>query len=377
MNGPLQNTLSANAERFARRSDLSTAVERHAPGAAASEPARRAPQPVSTEERTHNVLRPRSFAEIIGQDRAVAMMERVVRAALARSEPLDHVLLVGPSGTGKSTFSHVIAAEMGVDVYEVEAPVSHETLLELRETMNDRDLLRIEEIHQQGIMERRGRGAATQPEVLYAVMEDRTIVSGTGILDFPAITLVGTTTDEGMLPDPFLNRFPLRPRLEPYSGDDIAVMAIWNAERLGLTLTIEAAVRLANAARGVPRQVNNYVRNAAALLGGGTLIDLRIADEVLYDLNGVTEDGLTPDMQGMLTFLYTRARRQMKDGEVRYQASLTTIATALGKSRDSKAIALRVEPYLIEQGLIQVGHGGRSLTDKGAERARELLGEHT
>src|SRR3954447_22458512 len=164
------------------------------------------PSPVNTEDRTSNPLRPSSFAEVIGQERAVAMMQRVVAAAKRRGEPLDHVLLVGPSGTGKSTFSHVIAAELGVNVYEVEAPVSHETLLELREVMANGDLLRIEEIHQQAIMERRGRGAATQPEVLYAVMEDRTLTSGSGVLPFPAITIVGTTTDEGMLPDPFLNR---------------------------------------------------------------------------------------------------------------------------------------------------------------------------
>lgn len=332
------------------------------------------PSPVNTEDRTSNPLRPASFAEVIGQERAVAMMQRVVAAADRRAEPLDHVLLVGPSGTGKSTFSHVIAAELGVNVFEVEAPVSHGTLLELREVMADGDLLRIEEIHQQAIMERRGRGAATQPEVLYAVMEDRTLTSGSGVLPFPAITIVGTTTDEGMLPDPFLNRFPLRPRLAPYDAEDIAVMAVWNAERLGLRITVEAAVRMANAARGVPRQINNYVKNAASLVGTDGVVSLTVAEEVLFDLNGVTEDGLTADMQAMLTFLYTRAKRTLGDGEVRYQASVNTIATGIGKSRDSKAIALRVEPFLIERGFIQVGHGGRTLTDQGVERARELLG---
>lgn len=331
------------------------------------------PSPVNTADRTSNPLRPSSFAEMIGQEKAVGMMERVVAAAQRQSQPLDHVLLVGPSGTGKSTFSHVIAAELGVDVYEVEAPVSHETLLQLREVMGDGDLLRIEEIHQQAIMERRGRGAATQPEVLYAVMEDRTLTSGTGILPFPHITIVGTTTDEGMLPDPFLNRFPLRPRLAAYDVGDIAVMAVWNAEQLGLRITVEAASRMAAAARGVPRQINNYLKNASSLVGADGVVSLAVAEEVLFDLNGVTADGLTPDMQAMLTFLYTRAKRTMGDGEVRYQASVNTIATGIGKSRDSKAIALRVEPYLIEQGLIQVGHGGRTLTDQGVERARELL----
>lgn len=372
----IADALAEGASLAAHRAEFGSAAAQYAvtpPGAA--EAASPAPSPVNTADRTSNPLRPSTFAEVIGQERAVAMMQRVVAAAARRDEPLDHVLLVGPSGTGKSTFSHVIAAELGVDVYEVEAPVSHGTLLQLREVMSDGDLLRIEEIHQQAIMERRGRGAATQPEVLYAVMEDRTLTSGTGILPFPAITIVGTTTDEGMLPDPFLNRFPLRPRLAAYSADDIAVMAVWNAERLGLKITVPAAVRLANASRGVPRQINNYVKNAASLVGPNLTIDIAVADEVLFDLNGVTADGLTPDMQTMLTFLYTRARRTMADGEVRYQASVNTIATGIGKSRDSKAIALRVEPYLIERGFVQVGHGGRTLTDEGVQRARELLGE--
>lgn len=330
------------------------------------------PKPVSTKDRSKNPLRPTTFDEIIGQEKAVNMMDRVVDAAKRRKQPLDHVLLVGASGTGKSTFSHVIANELGVDCYEVEAPVSHDTLLALREVMQDGDILRIEEIHQQAIMERRGRDSSTQPEVLYAVMEDRTLTSGTGVLDYPEITIIGTTTDEGMLPDPFLNRFPLRPRLEPYSVEDIAVMAVWNVEQLGLRITPEAAEMFATAARCVPRQVNNYVRNAASLIEGD-VIDEDTAAEVLYDLNGVTKDGLTPDMQGMLTFLYTRARRENADGEVKYQASVNTIATAIGKSRDSKAIALRVEPFLIEEGYIQVGHGGRTLTDAGVARAQQLL----
>lgn len=363
----------ANATRRAMFESGATPYTVAPPGAAVA--ASPAPAPVNTADRTSNPLRPSSFAEMIGQEKAVGMMERVVAAAQRQSQPLDHVLLVGPSGTGKSTFSHVIAAEMGVDVYEVEAPVSHETLLQLREVMSDGDLLRIEEIHQQAIMERRGRGAATQPEVMYAVMEDRTLTSGSGVLPFPAITIVGTTTDEGMLPDPFLNRFPLRPRLAAYEIGDIAVMAVWNAERLGLRITVEAASRLAGAARGVPRQINNYLKNAASLVGADGVVSLTVADEVLFDLNGVTADGLTADMQAMLTFLYTRAKRTQASGEVRYQASVNTIATGIGKSRDNKAIALRVEPWLIERGFVQVGHGGRTLTDEGVQRARELIGE--
>jgi Holliday junction DNA helicase RuvB len=327
------------------------------------------PRPVSTGDRSKNALRPETFAEVIGQEHAVAMMERVVASCKRRDVPLDHILLVGGAGTGKSTFSHVIAHELDADVFEVEAPVSRDTLLELRLTMRDRDILRIEEIHQQAIMERRGKSAATQPEVLYAIMEDRVMPAGAGLLDFPEITIVGTTTDEGMLPDPFLARFPIRPRLEPYSKAALEQMAKWNGERLGVVVVPTAAELFAAASRGVPRTVNNYVKNAAML--ADDVIDGEVAREVLFDLNGVTEDGLTRDMQRMLTFLYQRGAHETSKGTV-YRASVNTIATAIGKSRDSKAISLRVEPYLIEQGYIQIGQG-RILTDAGIERAKELV----
>jgi Holliday junction DNA helicase RuvB len=242
-------------------------------------------------------------------------------------------------------------------------------LLELREAMLDGDVLFIDEIHQQALAERRGKTADTQPEVLFSVMEDRTLVAGGSVIDFPAITVMGATTDEGLLPDAFVNRFPLRPQLDTYTEADLTRIAGMNARVLGVEITLEAAIKLARASRGVPRQVNNYVRNGASL---ATTIDAALADVVLGELNRVTEDGLTLDMQRTLTFLYTRGKRTTRR-RTTYQASIGTIATAIGKSRDSKAVTLRVEPYLIEKGYLQVGHGGRMLTPAGVKRAKELL----
>jgi Holliday junction resolvasome RuvABC ATP-dependent DNA helicase subunit len=312
------------------------------------------PKPVGAADRTRNPLRPRTFDEVVGQDDAKRMLRRVVNQARLTGQPLDHTLLVGPSGTGKSTFSNVIANELGVEVYEVEAPVSHETLLALRTAMSDRDILRIEEIHQQAIMERRGRGAATEPEVLYNVL--------------------GTTTDEGLLPDPFLNRFPLRPRLERYSREQLVDIGGYNAQALGMKAEREALELFADAGRGIPRQINNYVRNAKSLDSGEGIIHLSLAEEVVFDLNGVTRDGLTPDMAAMLVFIYEKGKRTTAQGETYYQASVGSVAVGIGKSRDVKAITLRVEGYLIEQGWLQVTHGGRRLTDAGIERARQLCG---
>lgn len=326
----------------------------------------------STEQRSKNPLRPDTFAEVVGQEAAKKQLQRIVEVAKQREDRvIDHMLFVGASGTGKSTFSHVIANEIGVDVYEIEAPVSHDTLMELRTIMQWGDILRIEEIHQQAIMERRGRESSTQPEVLFSIMEDRVIQTATGVLPFPDITVIGTTTDEGMLPDPFINRFPIRPYLAPYTDADMKQIAVMNAEMLKVEMVDAAAEIFARASRGVPRQMNNYMKNADSLVPSGR-ISKELALEVL-DLNGVTRDGLTRDMQEMLIFLYTRARHQRGDGEVKYQASVNTIATAIGKSRDTKAVSLRVEPFLIQKGYVQVGHGGRSLTADGVDKAQQLL----
>jgi Holliday junction DNA helicase RuvB len=326
-------------------------------------------QHANQQQRTNNPLRPATLDAMIGQPRVKALLRRVLDVALERDVTLDHVLLVGGSGLGKSTLANIIANELEVRCYQIEAPVSHETLLELREVMEDQDVLFIDEIHQQAIMERRGKSSSTQPEVLYQVLEDRTIVTSTGMLPFPDITVIGATTDEGMLPDPFINRFPLRPVLEPYTQADLTQIAKNNAETLGIPLTWDAARMFAGASRGIPRQINNYVKNAAML---GTSIDVPLAEEVLRDLNRVTPDGLTLDMQNVLRFLHKRAKRTNGQGETTYQASVNTLATAIGKSRDTKAVQLRIEPYLIQLGFLQVGHGGRSLTPSGLRRAKEL-----
>jgi Holliday junction DNA helicase RuvB len=124
--------------------------------------------------------------------------------------------------------------------------------------------------------------------VLYQVLEDRTLVTTSGPLPFPAITVVGATTDEGMLPDPFINRFPLRPVLEPYTQAELAKIAQGNAESLNVRLTWDAARLFARASRGVPRQINNYVPQRRH---AGRVIDEPLAREVIEDLNRTPRTG--------------------------------------------------------------------------------------
>jgi holliday junction DNA helicase RuvB len=320
-----------------------------------------------------NVVRPSTWSEIIGQPKAKRLLKLMVQTAQRRARPLDHILMVGPSGTGKTTFAHVIAHEMESEVTQLEAPISADTLLTLADTMNDGDVLFVDEIHQQAITERRGTSASTKPEVLFSIMEDFTMPTENGLIPFPHITFMGATTDEGMLPDAFINRFPIRPQLTPYTKSDMNGIVQQAGAKLDVRLSARATWMFAGASRGIPREAINYVRNAAMLTSGRVTPQLALT--VLRDLNGVTLDGLTRDMQAMLTFLYTRAMRTTGDGEIRYQASISSIATAIGKSRDQKAVALRIEPHLIKQGYVQVLHGGRALTDSGVERAQQLLQE--
>lgn len=328
------------------------------------------PQPVTIDGMSDNALRPRSLDRLIGQETLKPLLRRIIDAAKRTGEPLDHLLMVGSSGTGKTTLALIVAAELGRTAYMLKAPVTLPTFEQLREKMQDGDVLIIDEIHQQVSGDRRGITQAADPETFFHVMEDHRLATAHGMLDFPRITVIGATTDSGLLPEPFLNRFPLQPRLAPYTLYDMTRIVKVGAEAIGLQTFEMAAQTLAGACRAIPRVANNYVKNARALSSDGWITE-GLAVEVVTVLNSTTLDGLTLDMQRMLTFLLS-SRREDRAGNVVYQASVNTIATALGKSRDTKAVALYVEPYLIERGLVQVTHGGRQLTPAGIARAIEL-----
>lgn len=334
------------------------------------QPVRQLPTPVNNSERTQNQLRPAKLSEMVGQPHLRDLLERLIDLAQLADRVLDHVLLVGPAGTGKSTIANAIANEMGSDCYQIEAPISHDTLLDLRQVCKRGDVIFIDEIHQQSYGDRRGRSSNNTPEVLLGVLEDRRLVSGNGVLDFPEVTFIGATTDEGQLPDAFVARFPIRPMIEPYTEADLAAIAEMNATQLGKHFTGDGAMAFARAGRLTPRVVNNYVRNAAGLTLSDA-IDDALVEMVLTDLNGVSADGLTIDQQRLLTWLLHNGQRTTKSGTT-YQASVSTLATAIGKGRDTKSIVLRVEPWLLSCGLLQITSGGRALTDRGIQRARTL-----
>lgn len=317
-----------------------------------------------------NILRPATLAEMVGQDKLKPLLRRIIDVAKVSGDPLDHLLMVGPSGTGKTTTAQIVAHELGRRVFQISAPVSLETFEQLREIMHDGEVLIVDEIHLQVAGDRRGVTQSCDPETYFAIMEDHQLHTSTGVLPFPAITIIGCTTDSGLLPEPFLNRFPLQPTLEPYSNSDMARIVKANAEALGLDLDDGVSAILGNATRGIPRIANNYVRNVKVLTPG-RFVGANVAVEVVELLNSCTLDGLTSRMVGMLKFLLT-SKRENKQGDISYQASVNTIATVIGCARDTKAVALSVEPFLIQRGFVSVQHGGRTLTPAGVKRAREL-----
>lgn len=326
-------------------------------------------KPLDFNGRSGNDLRPATFAGMVGQERLKVLLSRIVGIARTSGRTLDHMLLVGSAGTGKTTFAQVVAHELGRDVFMLKAPVAYDVFLELMEVAKPGDVVVIDEIHMQVSGDRRGITQAADPEIFYHVLEDRRLMTDTGMLEFPDVTFIGCTTDAGLLPQPFLDRFPIQPQLDPYTADEMCVLATRNAQALGLAIEQAGAVVFAHACRNVPRQINAYVKNARSL--AATTIDHALAVEIVVELNSTTLDGLTRDMQNMLKFLLRSKRRDAKGNET-YKAGLNSIATACGKSRDSKAIALYVEPYLIERGFITITHGGRELTDKGIQRAGVL-----
>lgn len=324
--------------------------------------------PILPGDRSGNPMRPTTLNEMVGQSTLKPLLRRIIDVSIDTGRPLSHLLMIGGAGTGKTTTAHVVANEIGTRYFELEAPVSAEYLLALRKIARDGDVVFIDEIHQQSRGDRRGKVASMEPEAMYRLLEDFEMVVGGQVLPFPRVTVVGATTDPGLLPEAFLARFPLQPRLTQYSDEEMTELARRNARAIDVRIDERAASIFGAAARCIPRLINRYMQNARSLTTGG--ISAALAEEVVTMLNGTTLDGLNPEMQRMLTYLLSQGR-EVK-GEIRYQASAGSVATALGLSRDAKAVALHVEPYLIQRGLVQVVHGGRTLTPAGIARASQL-----
>lgn len=314
------------------------------------------PDTLADEERYDVALRPRSLERYVGQTRIVENLRVFITAARQRGEPLDHVLLFGPPGLGKTTLANIIAHEMAVDLRATSGPVIEKVgdLAAILTNLEDDALLFIDEIH---------RLSPTIEEVLYPAMEDYQIdiVIGEGPsarsvkLPLPRFTLVGSTTRAALLTSPLRGRFGIVFRLDYYSEEELAQIVANSAELLDVSLTTEGGLEIARRSRGTPRVANRLLRRVRdyAQVQGDKQIDQDVARSALARLE-VDEIGFDEIDRRLLLAVIN----DFSGGPV----GLSTIAASIGE--DKSAIEDIYEPYLIQLGFLQRTHRGRVATAK-------------
>lgn len=304
-------------------------------------------------------LRPRKLTEYIGQDKVKENLSIFVKAALARGEALDHVLLYGPPGLGKTTLAGIIANELGVNFRVTSGPAIERSgdLAAILTNLQERDVLFIDEIH---------RLSRSVEEILYSAMEDFAldIIIGKGPsarsirLDIAPFTLVGATTKAGALSPPLRDRFGVISRLEYYSPEALVFIIRRAAEILKIAIEEKGAMEIARRSRGTPRIANRLlkrVRDFAQIEGQGVITD-DIADKAL-ELLEVDKAGLDHTDRRMLDAMI----RKFGGGPV----GLDTLAAAISEATDT--IEDVYEPYLIQLGFLMRTPRGRVVTKAGYE----------
>ena len=306
------------------------------------------------EEALERALRPRRLDEYIGQQKIRDQLGIFVEAAKRRSEALDHVLLFGPPGLGKTTLSHILAHELGVNLRQTSGPVLERPgdLAALLTNLEPRDVLFIDEIH---------RLSPIVEEILYPALEDFQIdiMIGEGPaarsvkIDLPPFTLVGATTRAGMLTNPLRDRFGIVARLEFYTPQELTQIVARSARLLSIGVDPEGALEIARRSRGTPRIANRLlrrVRDYAQVRAGGE-VTRSVADAALSMLD---VDGCGLDV--MDRKLLSTVLDKFAGGPV----GVDNLAAAIGEERDTIEDVL--EPYLIQQGFLQRTSRGRVAT---------------
>lgn len=302
-------------------------------------------------------IRPLSLADFTGQKKSRENLKVFIDSARSRGEPLDHVLLFGPPGLGKTTLAQIISREMGVGFRATSGPVISKAgdLAAILTNLQPHDVLFIDEIH---------RLNAAVEEILYPAMEDRQLdlIIGEGPaarsvrIDLPPFTLVAATTRSGLITRPLRERFGIPLRLEFYAPEELALIVRRGAGVIGMDITPEGAFEIARRSRGTPRiagRLTRRVRDFAAV-AGVDVVDAKIADNALLRLE--------VDAQG-LDSMDRRYMRCIAENYAGGPAGVETIAAALSEQRD--VLEEVVEPYLMQCGFIIRTPRGRMISDAG------------
>ena len=309
-------------------------------------------------------LRPRRLAEYIGQDKVKKNLSIFVRAASMRREALDHVLLYGPPGLGKTTLAAIIANELGVNFKQTSGPAIDKPgdLAALLTNLQDRDVLFIDEIH---------RLPRIVEEILYSAMEDFAldIIIGRGSgarsirLDIAPFTLIGATTKAGSLSPPLRDRFGVISRLEYYSKESLIEIIVRAAEILNVSIEESGALEIARRSRGTPRIANRLLKRVRdfAAVEGSNVITNELAGEALSELE-VDEAGLDYTDRRMLEAMIKKFGGR--------PVGIETIAAAISETRET--IEDIYEPYLLQLGFIMRTPRGRVVTKAGYEHMHEV-----
>jgi len=304
-------------------------------------------------------MRPAVFREFVGQKDTVENLTTWINGARSRRESLDHVLLSGPPGLGKTTLAYILAAEMEATIRATSGPALSKPrdLVGILTSLQDGDVLFIDEIH---------RIDKRIEEYLYTAMEDFHIAividpgphSRSITLPLKRFTLIGATTREGLLSAPLRSRFQISERLDFYPARELRTIVLNSAKTLGLDVKPAAADLLASCARGTPRVANRYLRRArdVAHSRGSDVIDRELAADTLQML-GVDESGLCEMDRRILRAIAQQSGRPL---------GLKTISVIVGEQEET--IEEVYEPFLIRLGLLEKTPRGRTLTPRGLER---------